>query len=294
MSDCCYFIETDAKKLRRFEIARKVAFMMAWHPRLGADAPIRQYVSKDVGKLIANCYISTISRSEKALLMRKPSPNVMIGVLNDSQRKKRDTDNFKLIEFSMINHTLMTHQKFFIQTPVMRLPFGATKYQPEIAARWQNQVHSLRLELAQPLQDLWFVEWIKDLEKSMIRGVSMICPGQNDTASRFHSVLKSDKFDSATLRVRVPNEDKKGSVYVFDSRMNHIGNFQEKLDEGWFESGAEIRAILRHVGVWQKDNFFYNQFMLEQVHVIKSAQEVKKERYCSFILDKDDEEFRAK
>lgn len=34
-------------------IERKNAFMMAWHPRLGADSLIRKYVPKDVGKMIA-------------------------------------------------------------------------------------------------------------------------------------------------------------------------------------------------------------------------------------------------
>lgn len=33
---------------------RRIAFMMAWHPRLGENALIRQYLNKDVGKMIVN------------------------------------------------------------------------------------------------------------------------------------------------------------------------------------------------------------------------------------------------
>lgn len=50
----------------------KVAFMMAWHPRLGRYSLIRKYVNKDIGKLIASYFtVERLVTKDHELIIHK-------------------------------------------------------------------------------------------------------------------------------------------------------------------------------------------------------------------------------
>lgn len=42
----------------RFISERRIAFLMAWHPRLGRNSNISNYLNKDIGRLIARRYVT--------------------------------------------------------------------------------------------------------------------------------------------------------------------------------------------------------------------------------------------
>lgn len=302
MADLFY---TDRKKLRRLEIARKVAFMMAWHPRLGLDAPIRRYVPKDVGKLIANRYMSTntqITRSKKPLVLQKSSTEFAL-VIEKAQtqeiknlwgRKKE----LSFFHFSVVGRALTLCEHFIVQTPVMRLPFTPAK---DFRVEDVGYRH-LFLQLLRPNEDHWFINLMENIDEAIVAGLfSTQADSLKHIRARYTSALKYDvlKVEGTNrhyppkLKVRLPKEDLWGQIAVYDQRQTHLGSFRETFDQNMFEKGAEIRIIMRHVGVWKVGNGFFNQFMLEQVLLIRSAQKVKDDELAernrfAFVLDDDE------
>lgn len=301
---------TNPRNLRRIEIARKVAFMMAWHPRLGADAPIRHFVPKDVGKLIANQYLSSksqITHSPHPLIVAKPSPNMAFVALDLQPKFVNNGKDLGLIPFAIIDKSLKSYGHFQIQTPLMRLPFTLQKRSV------QEEIRHIQLELARPNEDQWFLDWLDNIDESMINGIFLVLPANlkrkydkdripalYTSALKYHydheTLTKSTQYPPK-LNVRLPKTDGPfgwDKIAVYDNHRQRIGSFQDNFDRGVFERGAEIKVIMKHIGVWHVNNRFFNQFMLEQVLVIRSAQKVRDDAEATrqrfrFIIDEDDQ-----
>ncbi len=103
--------------------------MMAWHPRLGQQSPIKNYVPKDVGKLIARTYITMESqitdercRSRGRLDIRAP-----LGVVFQKREAKIVTGKrAALYTVSVIDQALCKQYSSAVQTPVMSIVFPLT------------------------------------------------------------------------------------------------------------------------------------------------------------------------
>lgn len=291
-------IHTDPVKLRKFENDRKVAFMMAWHPRLGSDALIRRFVAKDVGKLIANEYLNTKSqlckRSSNVGVIAKPRKDWAIGIcdawdLNNS----RERNSVKLIKIAFVDTSLTQYSDILIQTPVLRIPFvfdeTVNAHNPpeeQIKAKFfATQV--IRDE------DKWFIDWITDIDLGIMKGLRLAHPSlqkrlEHEVREMYNPSFKYNPRDETTryppiLKIRIPTKGW-NTIQVFQNTNRALlGTLQQLWDQGHFGRGAEIRVIMRHVGVWESHRMFTNQWAVEQVLLVKSAIDVAKERdQCLF------------
>lgn len=85
--------------------SRRIAFMMAWHPRIGADAVISNFINKDIGRLIAEHYIHAFPH--------RPLKNRNVLIANTSNHLEilledviEINDSCTKYEFSFVDHCL--------------------------------------------------------------------------------------------------------------------------------------------------------------------------------------------
>lgn len=285
----CTLLYTDPEKMRQLEVARKVAFMMAWHPRLGAHALIRRFVPKDVGKLIANKYLSAeaqLVRCKKPLLLHKPDPETQIAVNGDVKTMPGRT--LQLTTFSIIDKSLHAYESLRVQTPLMTIVFDQ---QPH-----EENTH-LVLQLGRPDQDRWFCDWMRDLDESFVTGLMLVDtkPRQrrDDITQLFLPTFRRGVREGPGLiHLRLPPPKLWERMVVYDKFQKPMGSFRTNYDNGVFHQSAEIQVIMRHTGVWfSSASRFTNQWTLEQVLVVRSALQVKETRQrFAFVLDDADDD----
>jgi hypothetical protein len=287
------FIHTDPVKLRKFENDRKVAFMMAWHPRLGSDALIRRFVAKDVGKLIANHYLNVKSQLCKRSVMgviTKPRNDWAIGICDawDLNSNRANNNNVKLIKIAFVDTSLTQHSDILIQTPLLHIPFVFDE--PVNARNPPQEQIKAKFFATQVLrdEDKWFIDWITDIDVGIMKGLRLAHPSlqnrlEHEVREMYHPSFKRDETNRypPILKIRIPTKGWETIKVFQNTNRALLGTLQQLWDQGHFGRGARIRVIMRHVGVWESYRMFTNQWAVEHVLLGKSAIDAERDQ-CLF------------
>lgn len=108
---------------------KRIAFLMAWHQRLGQNAIISKHINKDVAKLIAKKYITLKSQlikkgnyeqDNQLLLSRKKDFAIQV------QLMVKKIGQLFLLEPMFITPNLIGYKNVYVQMPEMFIPYTQT------------------------------------------------------------------------------------------------------------------------------------------------------------------------
>jgi hypothetical protein len=96
---------------------KKIAFLMAWHPRLGKDSTVRKYINKDIGRMICEEYLTLENQisfkgfDKKPIVYKNVDKNELAIVMI------RNSNKFGNI--SRIDRGLKAQGTLYFQTPYL-------------------------------------------------------------------------------------------------------------------------------------------------------------------------------
>lgn len=97
--------------LKEWRVNRKIAFMMAWHPRLGKNCLIPKFMGRDIGRWFCEQYLDK-QKYDKEIKIKFSPP-----------KPSRGRNQILLIPIRLSHSTNYTYP-VYIQTPWMMVPFG--------------------------------------------------------------------------------------------------------------------------------------------------------------------------
>lgn len=285
---------------------RKVAFMMAWNTRLGQNSLISKYIPKDVAKLIVNQYIIVADQlilfKKRKVLTRKVDFVIGIdGIDNNVMMRNPNRDVIKLIPIAFIDKSLTEFRQITVQTPLLVLPFGTdAMHSPD---RDTDKPRGFSTQIVDTDKSQWFIDWLNEIDNNILESLKKRSSSKEKIHDEFYTravkaSFEKDAKDGLPIRNKYPplfnvriHNNSWDKIRVFDKDENDMGTLATVWDKGVFGKKAEIRLVIKHIGVWQSsNNRFSNQWVVEQVMVHKSALDIAKEGLACLFTNIDDNE----
>ena len=266
-------------QINKFLANKRIAFLMAWHPRLGMYALISKLIVKDVGRMIASQYITLNSQ-----IVNKAYNNDII-ILHSGQRVAltvhKPNKNLHLVSF--IDRSLCKYKNVYIQMPEMDMPFDLYKND-------DNQTYLVCLHPASFPDDKArkFINWIDSIDnmiKNELRksecALKKMSKYQFETTDayqasfRHRSIYQRDDVDIIDYPPLINIKIKTQFDKTICLKNNEMISFQQAIQRKILGRGARVKPLVKHVGVWNINGKYFNQYQLEKLLVINESAEYK-------------------
>ena len=294
------------KRLTKILNDKRVSFMMAWNRRLGERSLISRYVPKDVGKLIAKQYITLKSQRHALQSVYRYNGTAVLprhaNVVFCMKHPTRKQEDLHLHRFTYLNLCLQECSEIAVQTPLMRIPFQQDR---DIDAHGnQSELKNLVMVIADKEKDNWFLDWMDQIDEQVM---SVLYDEQVPVGSMrmtlgmmkemfmgtFRRSPNPDRDFPPTFKVRItPKSWDHVMVYLTRDRARPYGTLRQAFQDGLLGRGALVRAIVKHVGVWEmrRRRSFSTQWEIAQILIDTSSKDIEeRERAFAFVNDSDSE-----
>ena len=249
---------------------KRVAFLMAWHPRLGKRAIISKYLNKDVARLIAKKYITERSQfftQYKPVILNKNNvDNGTVSICKESQLRQSSS---KWITISFVDDRLFRYTNIYLHSPALSL--------------WADTLprdnSSVSLESKTLLPD--FFKLVDTFEKkclSVLNRVSIY------SASSLIKDMYCRDTDKCVPGIRVKCKYK---MPVFYKKRKYTT--QDAIRRKLLGRGSKVRLVLKYTGICD-DGYCstpMNYWSVEQILLLRERPDWELEKY-SFIEDDDE------
>ena len=233
---------------------RRIAFLMAWHKRLGKSSSISKHVPKDVGKLIGRKYMtiksqSDIDDSHKPIILNSRDMN-KISIMYDGIKHWKN--NCDLIQFKYLNRKMKTNNQVLVESPDMTILFMDGN---------QNNVGSLsnKFTLQCCNENDPFVSFVNKFDHKVLNEIKNNgnIPNINDT---YHNSFKKRidyntgfpvEFGCSRITVKVQDFEKE-IVYIKSRGENQKPiTYKNAVDQKYIGVGSKVKVLLKFAGVWK-------------------------------------------
>lgn len=259
---------------------RRVAFLMAWHKRLGKAASISKWVPKDVGKLIARKYLTIKTQSvnrdyNKPIIVNPRDKNRFSIVFNNT---KTWQSGCELVSFKYMNPRMQIISDYLhVETPDMYVLFNVVNNVNTI------QSEKITLECVSPNDS--FVDWMDKFDNSVIDQIS------NNSYAVFRKTVSKKIVNQSYVKSFKQRQNYSGEyegvpkltvkvkdtsseiVYIKSKGQNQKPmTYKDAVDQKYIGYGSRCKLLLMFVGTWKMSNYnFYPSWSVSQILVKRES-----------------------
>ena len=279
----------DGPTMLRLLAAKRVAFLMAWHPTLGADAPISKVVSKDIARLIAREYLTLESqrfvhpwyKKHTVISSGEKTPFHALNVVIRPYRVKLSIARIYCVDAHLAECELL------IQTPTMRLPFNNSLS--------QNPDGRYLLTTALLHGSSPFRTFCKTFDQYVVNEIETkphLIGKINNRRELYCPLLKrhlnneTGEYDDKYPDTFSINPGAVTKRLVFTAQGEKM-SLEEAEERGLLGQGAEVKIIFRPIEIWGSV-FFGIRKVLHQMLIVREPRDMPMQA-CMFFEDSDGE-----
>ena len=257
---------------------RRIAFLMAWHQRLGQNSTISKYVPKDVGRLIARKYLtidsqSVIQNHAKPIILNTRDANKFSIAYDKTKRWKNSLD---LIYFKFLNNKMqILNDQVYVETPDMMLLFTN-----DID---QNKAQKITFECYNEYDP--FITFLNKFDSKILK--EMIKHNKYDVENgdkftksfkRRQNYVPYDEEGSSRISVKVPNVEKEIAYIKSKGKAQKPMIYKDALEQKYVGVGCKAKLLLKFAGVWKMGNYGPSQFYMSW-HVVQILIKHESEKF---------------
>lgn len=249
---------------------RRIAFLMAWHPRLGKNSLISKKVPKDVAKLIGRKYItkksqcSTIFHGKPIVLNRRDYNR--FSLIFD--KVKTFNQGMNLVSFNYLNCRMNMIPYIHIETPDMFL-------------LWVNDGRDVNhkklvFECCNPNDE--FIEWINyfdsHIKNKLIDNVSKVGRGLTKNNMFYNTSFKQKQsYGTEQFSAKIKNITDE-NIYIKSKGNNQAPiSFVSAYEQKYIGSGSKVKLLLKFEGLWRSNaSHLFPSWIVEQI-LVKTESE---------------------
>jgi len=291
--------------LNRMLSNKRVAFLMAWNPRLGQKSIISKHINKDVARLIARKYITLDSQvikkgnfeqSNQLLLKRNRKISIQI-------QPPKKFGQMQLIKPLFITSNLVGYENVFIQLPEMYINYDPPMTEPMTGnAIKMNGSAKISCQTLENRFNKKTVNWMNNIDEAIAlqsvrhsRKPDMKCKTLEDLSDIYHRSFKikrgyrndyefDDKDYDEMISLKVINIDK--PIVYFEGKSNEKFSVRHACEHNYINRGSRIRPLIKCVGVWISPDkrSLTIQWCIEQMLITRTSYKVEAKK-CPIVLD---------
>lgn len=273
------------KIILRFINNKRIAFLMAWHPRLGQNSLISKIISKDVGKWIAMKFMTIDNQIMRKnyntdITIIRPCQKIAVSVKFD---KKVLQNNFYSVSF--IDESLNNYKNAYFQMPEMKV---LNFVQDADTNNTSKPTIILRPNSYPDEKSKRLINWMNNGLDECIKNEIYKLKAKKKNDFRFKPSFKPnsrqgnnyehDDFDDPnmfTLKAIINNPEK--NIHLNEEKAI---TFKDALEQEIIGYGAIVKPLIKCNTVWEQNAYntihYYNQWILEKLLVVRESDDYRR------------------
>lgn len=278
--------DVDSPRTRSYLLKIRIAFLMAWHPRLGANALIRNFVPKDVGRLIAQRYItlgahSIVSPASASMSLLRPDDDFDVVFFQHQHCVPRTL--VEVWNTHVIDPGIAIRSPLLIQSCRMTMPFGVKVQEGQRETERYSIMFSLSDDDAQcaPL-----ISMLRRIDATVLHYINKQTGKRHTLKESLHRLKVSSQHHGFMCKIKDPTK-----VPVWESATRKpLGTISDLLQRNALPWRCVAKAIICLNSVLYfpslPANVLFPQWEVKQLYLIERPHNLDE---CQFTLNDDNE-----